>query len=426
MDEMSMKILLVLLTLSLACSTGTQSKTQIDAPATDRERDGLSGPVKAVLTDYVAFGEKDGRWSETQQVSSTTIYDAAGARTVQTPFKLDTPGGYAIVGYDPMYNREAQGRTVEEQRPLFEGSSTGKWVKTWNARGRLSEKASYTAQGVLAEKLAVSYEDDTQGNWIKRVVTPAAEAGQGAPRPVEVSYRLIVYYKPAANASASSAARSAPAEARVSKSPLAASEKDISAGQILYSQRCAACHGMSGKADTEIAKALDIKPADLTSEKSRKLTDGDIWWVITHGIEPSRMPALKDRIGENERWQIVLFVRALQGNYPLPPPLGRPAEAQAPPPQRAAATRQTPAVPAAPQRYNLRGKIVSVDRKLQVATVEHQAIEGYMEAMTMPFPLKDARMSETLKPGDLIEATLVVAAAGGQWWLEKVIIIDKK
>jgi Cu/Ag efflux protein CusF len=138
------------------------------------------------------------------------------------------------------------------------------------------------------------------------------------------------------------------------------------------------------------------------------------------------MPALRERIGENERWQIVLFVRALQGNYPLPPPLGRPAEAQAPPPQRAAAPRQTPAVPAAPQHYKLKGKIVAVDRKLRVATVEHEVIEGYMEAMTMHFPLKDASLSETLKPGDLIEATLVVAAAGGQWWLEKVIIIGKK
>ena len=79
-----MKILLVVLSLSLACSTGPHSKTQTDAAATDRERDGLIGPVKAVLTDYVAFGDKAGRWSETQQVSSTTIYDAAGARWTET------------------------------------------------------------------------------------------------------------------------------------------------------------------------------------------------------------------------------------------------------------------------------------------------------------------------------------------------------
>jgi Cu/Ag efflux protein CusF len=138
------------------------------------------------------------------------------------------------------------------------------------------------------------------------------------------------------------------------------------------------------------------------------------------------MPALQERIGESERWQIALFVRALQGNHPLPLPLGRLAEAQTPKPQRAATPRQTPAAPNVWQRYKLKGKIVSVERTLRLATVEHEAIEGYMEAMTMSFPLKDARMAETLKPGDLIQATLVVAATGGQWWLEKVVIIDKK
>jgi mono/diheme cytochrome c family protein/Cu/Ag efflux protein CusF len=417
-----MKILLVVLALSLACSTGTQSKTQTDAATNDRERDGLTGPVKAVLTDYVAFGDKAGVWSEMQQVSSTTIYDAAGAKTVRTPFKLDTPGGYSIIGYDSMYNRQARGQTVEEQRPLFRGSTTGKWVKTWDARGRLSEKTTYTDQGALVEKVTVAYEDDAQGNWIKRVVTPMSVAGQSAPHPLELCYRLIVYYKPATDSSASSTTRSATAAAREMKSHFTVSESNIMAGQILYSQRCSACHGENGKADTDIAQVLDVKPADLTSEKARKLTDGDIWGVITHGIKASRMPALQGRIGESERWQIVFFVRALQGDHQLPPPLGHPVVVKAPTPNRAPESRQTPA---GPQRYKLKGKIISIDRKLQVATVEHEAIEGYMEAMTMHFPLKDARVSETLKPGDMIEGTLVVAAAGGQWWLEGVKIIDK-
>jgi mono/diheme cytochrome c family protein/Cu/Ag efflux protein CusF len=423
---MIMKILVAVLTLSLAYSIVTQSNAQIDALATDRERDGLSGPVKAVLTDYVALGDKAGRWSEMQQVSSTTIYDAAGTRTVQTPFKLEMRGGYAVVGYDKMFNREAQGRTVEEQRPLFAGASTGKWLKTWDARGRLSEKATYTAENVLAEKVAVSYEDDARGNWVKRVVTPTAETGQVAARPVEVSYRLIVYYKSPGEASASSAADATTAQSSALKSPLAASEKVVSAGQILYSQRCAACHGMNGKADTEIAKALDIRPADLTAAKARKRTDGDIWWVVTHGIEASRMPAMRERIDEDERWQIVLFVRAIQGSYPLPTPLGRSVEAQAAS-QSAASPRKTPVgPPAPPQQYKLKGKILAVDRKRQAALVEHEDIEGYMHGMTMEFPLKDARLSETLQPGDLIEATLMVAAEGGKWWLEKVIITGKK
>ena len=67
---------------------------------------------------------------------------------------------------------------------------------------------------------------------------------------------------------------------------------------------------------------------------------------------------------------------------------------------------------------------MSVDPKLQLAIVEHEASEGYMEAMTMPFPLIDTRLTATLKPGDLIEATLLVAS--GKWGLENVRITGKK
>jgi len=61
-------------------------------PPTDRERDGLLGPVKAVLTDDVVSGEKLGVWQERQQVSSTTIYDAGGKKTVETPRSRAGPG----------------------------------------------------------------------------------------------------------------------------------------------------------------------------------------------------------------------------------------------------------------------------------------------------------------------------------------------
>lgn len=419
-----MKRLLAVAIFSLVCSAVTQTATQLSVAATDRERDGLSGPVKAVLTDYVAFGTKDGLWSEIQQISSITIYDESGSRKVKTPFRLKTPDGYSIIGYDAMYNRLRQGETVEEEMPSFVGSPTGKWVNSWDSRGRLRERTTYTVQGVLAEKITVSYADDAHGNWTKRVVTPAGESSKADAHPREVCYRLLVYYKSTADSTSSTPVAPIPASALQAKSPLIPSVKNISDGQALYSQRCAACHGENGKADTEFGRVLAVKPTDLTGDSSRKLADGGMWWIVTHGITASRMPALRERLSENERWQIVLYVRALQGIYPMPPPLGLPAESRTKPTQRAVAGQQPASTPSEPKRYKLKGKILSVDGKLHSVTVEHEAIEGYMGAMTMPFPLKDTRLSESLKPGDLIQATLVVDE--GRWWLESVIVNDKK
>ncbi|QQS47960.1 MAG: copper-binding protein [Acidobacteriota bacterium] len=67
------------------------------------------------------------------------------------------------------------------------------------------------------------------------------------------------------------------------------------------------------------------------------------------------------------------------------------------------------------ERYELRGVVVSVDKEKNRATIRHEAVKGYMDAMTMPFPIKDKAALEELRPGDQITATLVVTADGASW-----------
>ena len=73
------------------------------------------------------------------------------------------------------------------------------------------------------------------------------------------------------------------------------------------------------------------------------------------------------------------------------------------------------------RRYDLKGKVVSVERGRGEVVVEHEAIPGLMEAMTMPFALKDRDALEVVGPGDRLQATLVVADDGG-FWLENPMI----
>lgn len=82
---------------------------------------------------------------------------------------------------------------------------------------------------------------------------------------------------------------------------------------------------------------------------------------------------------------------------------------------------QAPGPDTPPVRYPLKGKILELHRDYSLATVEHEAIPGYMEAMAMKFPLKDKRLFDRLKVGDRIAATLVVSQTSGDWWLEKVV-----
>lgn len=59
--------------------------------------------------------------------------------------------------------------------------------------------------------------------------------------------------------------------------------------------------------------------------------------------------------------------------------------------------------------YHLRGKIESTDPAKGTITVAHEAIPGFMEAMTMPYKVKDPNVLSDLHPGDVITADLFVS-----------------
>ena len=74
-------------------------------------------------------------------------------------------------------------------------------------------------------------------------------------------------------------------------------------------------------------------------------------------------------------------------------------------------------------RFHLHGKIVLVDLKNGSADVDHDAIPGFMEAMTMAYSVPDAKVLATLARGDEITADVVVTA--GVPHLENVVIVKK-
>ena len=59
-------------------------------------------------------------------------------------------------------------------------------------------------------------------------------------------------------------------------------------------------------------------------------------------------------------------------------------------------------VPGCAARYQARGLVVGIDRTAATVTVSHEAIDGYMDAMVMPFAVADARQLAEVRPGDRI------------------------
>lgn len=74
------------------------------------------------------------------------------------------------------------------------------------------------------------------------------------------------------------------------------------------------------------------------------------------------------------------------------------------------------------KRYEVKGKVINVDRRAQLVSISHDEIKGYMEGMAMAFHLRDKDLFylDELQPGDEVQATLVVA--GSKSWLENLVI----
>ena len=70
------------------------------------------------------------------------------------------------------------------------------------------------------------------------------------------------------------------------------------------------------------------------------------------------------------------------------------------------------------KRYKLTGDILRLDPQMQTAAIKGDKIEGWMDAMSMEYPVKDSQGFSTLHPNDCIDATVFVQ--GSEYWVGDV------
>jgi protein SCO1/2 len=70
------------------------------------------------------------------------------------------------------------------------------------------------------------------------------------------------------------------------------------------------------------------------------------------------------------------------------------------------------------KEYQMQGEVVALDPAAHLATVKAGKIEGWMEAMTMEYPVKDTQEFGKLKVGQNIQAKITVQ--GTDYWISSV------
>jgi putative copper export protein/mono/diheme cytochrome c family protein/peroxiredoxin len=85
----------------------------------------------------------------------------------------------------------------------------------------------------------------------------------------------------------------------------------VSNGAHFYQETCATCHGVGGYGDGPNGKGLKPRPADLTAKHSADHTAGDLFWWLSYGVKDKPMPGFAASLEEEERWDMINFLRAL-------------------------------------------------------------------------------------------------------------------
>jgi mono/diheme cytochrome c family protein len=108
--------------------------------------------------------------------------------------------------------------------------------------------------------------------------------------------------------------------------PIPADSASVSRGRIQYQINCAVCHGPSGAGNGPVMKYGLFPPAiGGAANPSAGYTDGYLFGIIRNGR--GLMPSY-NRIEEPDRWDIVNYLRALQGKIAVAADTshGRPGE----------------------------------------------------------------------------------------------------
>lgn len=101
----------------------------------------------------------------------------------------------------------------------------------------------------------------------------------------------------------------APKAADAIKNPYPNEPLVVTQGEELYNVYCWSCHGETGYGDGAAGGALGVKPANFHDELVKKQSDGALFWKLSEGR--GNMPPFKESLSEEQRWQLVSYLRKL-------------------------------------------------------------------------------------------------------------------
>jgi hypothetical protein len=92
-----------------------------------------------------------------------------------------------------------------------------------------------------------------------------------------------------------------------------ATPQSIANGAVVFRQSCAMCHGLGARGNGPLAPTLNPRPSDLVVHVPLH-PDADLENWIANGFPGSAMPAFKDKLSDQERWDVLNYLKIVASN----------------------------------------------------------------------------------------------------------------
>jgi hypothetical protein len=138
----------------------------LTSPGSNREQDGLKGPVNRVRTETAKLFLRSGKLQEgPRELLESTTYDQRGNRV---------ESNYFLVSGNPRVGHEGY---------------------VYDDKGNISELTVRDDKDSILSRETYAYEYDALGNWTRMITSRIVyEGGKLVPQPTEATYRSITYF----------------------------------------------------------------------------------------------------------------------------------------------------------------------------------------------------------------------------------------
>jgi len=102
-----------------------------------------------------------------------------------------------------------------------------------------------------------------------------------------------------------------PAGAKALRNPHPLTEESLPAAREHWVAHRSSCHALDGSGNTTIGRNLYPKAPDMRDMETQKMSDGELYYIISNGVRFTGMPAWGGEDSPQSIWELVAFIRRL-------------------------------------------------------------------------------------------------------------------